>query len=82
MILKVLHTKCSEPLAQQAKCDRVITCGIGIKSTDQRTVNKAAQTAPFLKREVAATDSMCAQTDISWLQNMKKVLGVSATHWY
>ena len=32
MILKVLHSKCSEPLAQQAKCDRVITCGIGDES--------------------------------------------------
>ena len=31
-ITKVLHTRCSEPLAEQAKCDHVITCGIGIES--------------------------------------------------
>ena len=32
-IKKVLHTRCSEPLAQlQAKCDHVIRCGIGVES--------------------------------------------------
>ena len=26
------YTRCSEPLAQQAKCDHVIRCGIGVES--------------------------------------------------